>query len=166
MLVKNGGPILVKTDKEGVRGRLLLTQHFNRRTERAKRMALRAHATAGEQRLWQHLRSKQLGGTFRRQYSVDAYVLDFYAPRPKLAVEVDGDSHFRPAATVYDEERTRHLNRFGIEVVRFTNAEIAEHIEAVLAAIGEALKRRPTTSPSPPPSKGGGNSFGPRNTSP
>jgi very-short-patch-repair endonuclease len=145
-----------------------MTQHFNRRTERAKRTALHTHATEAEQRLWQHLRSKQLGVKFRRQYSVDAYVLDFYAPRSKLAVEVD--SHFRPAATVYDEERTRHLNRFGIEVVRFTNAEIAENIEAVRAAIGEVLKRRPTTfvptSPSPPPSKGGGNSFGPRNTSP
>jgi very-short-patch-repair endonuclease len=150
--------------KEGVRGRFLLTQHFNRRTERAKRTALRAHATAAEQRLWQHLRGEQFGVKFRRQYSVDAYVLDFYAPRSKLAVEVD--SHFRPAATVYDEERTRHLKRFGIEVVRFRNAEVAENIEAVLAAIGEALKRWPTTSPSPPPSKGGGNSFGPGNTSP
>jgi very-short-patch-repair endonuclease len=126
---------------------------------------LRRNAPEAEQRLWPHLRGKQLGVTFRRQYSVDAYVLDFYAPQSKLAVEVDGDSHFRPAATVYDEERTRHLKRFGIEVVRFTNAEIAENIEAVLAAIGEALKRRPTTSPSPPPSKGGGTSFGPRNTS-
>jgi very-short-patch-repair endonuclease len=152
--------------KEGVRGRLLLMQHFNRGTERAKRKALRRNAPEAEQRLWQHLRGKQLGVKFRRQYSVDAYVLDFYAPQSKLAVEVDGDSHFRPAATVYDEERTGHLNRFGIEVVRFTNAEIAENIEAVLAAIGEALKRRPTTSPSPPPSKGGGNSFGSRNTSP
>ena len=152
--------------KEGARGRLRLTQHFNRGTERAKRKALRRNAPEAEQRLWQHLRSKQLGVKFRRQYSVDAYVLDFYAPRSKLAVEVDGDSHFRPAATVYDEERTRHLNRFGIEVVRFTNAEVAENIQAVLAAIGEALKRRPSTSPSPPPSKGGGNSFGPRNTSP
>lgn len=126
---------------------MILTQHFNRRTERAERRALRTNATAAERRLWQHLRGKQLGVEFRRQYSVDAYVLDFYAPRAKLALEVDGDSHLRAAATGYDQERTTDLNRFGIEVVRFTNGEIFENIEGVLDAIEVALERRGTTAP-------------------
>lgn len=74
-------------------------------------------------------------------------MLDFYAPRAKLAVEVDGDSHFRTAAPVYDEERTSHLNRFGIEVLRFTNREVFENLEGVLHAIEDAFKHRTATSP-------------------
>jgi very-short-patch-repair endonuclease len=88
---------------------------------------------------------------FRRQYSVDAYILDFYAPRSKLAIEVDGDSHFTAAAIQYDRERTTYLNRFGIEVLRFTNLDIANNIEGVLSAIEAAVKRRNSTSPLPPP---------------
>ncbi len=104
-----------------------------------------------EHRLWQRLRGQQLGTKFRRQYSVDAYVLDFYAPRSKLAIEVDGDSHFTAAAIRYDHERTNYLKGFGIEVVRFTNLDIAENIEGVLSIIAAAVKRRTSTSPLPPP---------------
>jgi very-short-patch-repair endonuclease len=89
----------------------------------------------------------QLGAKFRRQYSVDDYVLDFYAPRVKLAVEVDGDSHFGKAGMAHDRERTAHLQSFGIEVLRFTNLEIRENLDGVLARIDEVLQRRRGTSP-------------------
>jgi very-short-patch-repair endonuclease len=115
---------------------LLLTLHFNRGSQREKRKALRRNATDAEQTLWQHLRGKQLGMKFRRQYSVDAYGLDFYAPRSKLAIEVDGDSHFSAAAMAYDQGRTADLQRFGIEVLRFTNVEIRENLDGVLTRIG------------------------------
>ncbi len=137
--------------KEGVRGRLLVSLHFNQCSQRGKRKALRRNASDAEQRLWQRLRGKQLGTKFRRQYSVDAYVLDFYAPRAKLAVEVDGDSHFTAGAIRYDRERTTHLNRFGIEVLRFTNLDVVDNIEGVLSTIEAAVKRRSSTSPLPPP---------------
>lgn len=120
---------------------MILTLHFNRGSQRDKRKALRQNASDAEQRLWRHLRGKQIGTKFRRQYSVDAYVLDFYAPRAKLAIEVDGDSHFTGAAIQYDHERTTHLNRFGIEVLRFTNLDIVENIEGVLTTIEAAVKR-------------------------
>jgi very-short-patch-repair endonuclease len=124
-----------------------MTLHFNRRSERDKRKALRSNASDAEQRLWQRFRAKQLGTKFRRQYSVDAYVLDFYAPQSKLAIEVDGDSHFTAEAMQYDEKRTAYMKQFGIEVLRFTNLEIFENIEGVLDTIERAVKRRRTTSP-------------------
>jgi very-short-patch-repair endonuclease len=130
---------------------LILTLHFNRSRERQKRKALRRNASEAEQRLWQHLRGKQLGIRFRRQYSVDAYVLDFYAPQSKLAIEVDGDAHFTGTAPQSDHERTTYLNRFGIDVLRFTNLDIVENIDGVLSAIAAAVKRRNSTSPLPPP---------------
>jgi len=125
-----------------------LTRHFNRRAEIDKRRELRNAATNAERQLWGHLRARQLGVKFRRQHGVDAVVLDFYAPRAKLAIEVDGDSHFEPEALAHDRQRTQHLRQFGIAVMRFTNAVIYENIEGVLESIREAVERR--TSPGAP----------------
>jgi len=138
--------------RRGSGGGRVLTQHFNKRNELSKRKALRNNATDAEGRLWHHLRAEQLGTKFRRQYSVDAYILDFYAPRSKLAIEVDGNSHFSPEAIEYDRERTTYLERFAIEVLRFTNLEIFENLEGVRTSIEQAIARRKATSPEPPPS--------------
>jgi very-short-patch-repair endonuclease len=113
------------------------------------RKALRQNATDAERRLWPHLRGERLGAKFRRQYSVDAYVLDFYAPGVKLAIEVDGELHYSPEGMAYDRERTTYLERFGITVLRFTNVEVAENIEGVMANIQEAVNLRKTTAPKP-----------------
>ena len=122
------------------------------RTGTEKRFAaLRRNASAAEQTLWQHLRRTQLGTRFRRQYGVDGYALDFYAPRAKLAIEVDGDSHFTASGREYDHLRTTYLRAFGIEVLRFTNMDILQNIEGVLTTIEAAVKRRTATSPLPPP---------------
>jgi very-short-patch-repair endonuclease len=111
---------------------------------------LRNNATEAERTLWWHLRGKQLGVKFRRQYSVDAFVVDFYAPGCKLAVEVDGDSHFTDHGLAHDRERTSCLAKFAIEVIRFTNAEIFEHIDAVVDKIGAAVQRRSQPPLAPP----------------
>lgn len=66
-----------------------MTLHYNRTSQREKRRALRNNATEAERRLWWRLQGKQLGVKFRRQYSVDAFVVDFYSPRCKLAIEVE-----------------------------------------------------------------------------
>ena len=121
---------------------LIVTLHFNRRRDRNKRKSLRGKASDAEKKLWQHLKAKQIGAKFRRQYSVDAYVLDFCSPRLKLAIEIDGDSHFTSEAMSYDRERTAYIEGFGIEVMRFTNLEITENIEAVLEKIKSAVKRK------------------------
>jgi very-short-patch-repair endonuclease len=63
-----------------------LTLHFNRHGQRDQRRTLRNNATASEQKLWARLKGEQLGAKFRRQHSVDAFVVDFYAPRLKLAI--------------------------------------------------------------------------------
>ena len=126
-----------------------MTLHYNRTRERDKRRSLRNNTSGAESKLWWRLRGKQLGTKFRRQHSIDSYIVDFYAPSCKLAIEVDGDSHFTAQAVEYDLQRTAHLERFGIEVIRFTNAEVLENIEAVLDAISQAVKRRnhPQTPP-------------------
>ncbi len=59
-----------------------------------------------ERLLWSRLRGKLIAGyKFRRQYSVESFVIDFYCPQAKLAIEVDGESHYRSGAEEYDRLR-------------------------------------------------------------
>ena len=106
----------------------------------ARARQLRRTLTPAEQRLWQRLRRKQLAGfAFRRQYPIDPLIVDFFCPAAKLVIEVDGDSHLEQ--TDYDAQRTRWLNQLkGVRVLRFTNQAVYDRIEAVLDAIGAALR--------------------------
>ena len=59
--------------------------------------SLRTEMTASEQMLWSRLRKKQLQSTqFYRQKPIGTYIVDFYAPKAKLVVEVDGPQHLKP----------------------------------------------------------------------
>ena len=91
--------------------------------------------------LWSKLQKRQvLGFKFRRQYSVGPYVLDFYCPIAKLAIEVDGNSHFQKDAPEYDRNRQASIEQLGIRFLRFTNLEIHKSLEGALEAITGALK--------------------------
>jgi very-short-patch-repair endonuclease len=99
------------------------------------------------------LRGKQLlGKKMRRQYSVGPYCIDLYCPEARLAIEVDGDSHFTPEAKGHDARRRRFIEEFGIRFVRFTNQDVCENLEGVVEAIAAALREAPSQSP---PFKGG-----------
>ena len=98
-----------------------MTKHYNKKSEQEKRRALRREMTYCEKLVWLHLRKKQLGYRFLRQYSVDYYVIDFYCPKLKLAVEIDGDVHNQPDQKEYDAKRQKYLESFGITFIRITN---------------------------------------------
>ena len=118
-----------------------MTQHFNRITEKARRKQLRNNPTEAERKLWQYLKGKQVAGVkFRRQYSIDAYIIDFYAPSLKLAIEIDGHSHFTSRGIEYDENRTKYIDGFGIRILRFTNDDVYENIEGVISRINEVIQ--------------------------
>jgi very-short-patch-repair endonuclease len=132
-----------------------MTQIFNRSSDTEKRRRLRRESPLAEQCLWLRLRNRQLMGyRFRRQYGIDPYVLDFYCPELKLAIEVDGDSHFE--AREYDRERQRYIESLGIRVLRFTNREVFEGLDdlargiAAFAEAGGAGPREPHLTPSNP----------------
>ena len=113
-----------------------MTQYFNKSEEREKRRRLRNDMPAAEAVVWSRLRRKQVCGCkFRRQYSVGSYVLDFYCPALKLAVEIDGDSHFAADANDYDQQRQAFIESFGIRFLRFTNKQVYGNLEGVLQTI-------------------------------
>jgi very-short-patch-repair endonuclease len=100
--------------------------------------SMRSDATAAERKLWYELLSA-LPHRFTRQKPLGRFVADFYCSRARLVIEVDGDSHFSDVARIYDEARTEWLRAQGIQVLRFTNAEVMQDFEAVGAKVLEAL---------------------------
>ncbi len=102
--------------------------------DRAREM--RAVPTSAEAILWEELRSRRLSGLkFRRQHPVNAYILDFWCPACKLAIELDGSIHDTPEAQEYDAIRQQHLESFGYTVLRFRNEEVLQDMPAVLQQI-------------------------------
>jgi very-short-patch-repair endonuclease len=68
-----------------------------------------------EKLLWEKLRRRQvLGFRFRRQYSVGGYIIDFYCPELRLAIEVDGDSLFQKGSQGKDHRRQMQVEALGI----------------------------------------------------
>ena len=104
---------------------------------------LRSDHTDAERLLWRLLRDRQVVGLkFRRQHSIAPYVLDFYCPDLRLAVEVDGGQHFEPRGERHDAERTRALDEHGIATIRFTNFEVLQQPQAVLETIWRSCDER------------------------
>ena len=81
-----------------------MTKHYNRKTEEVKRKKLRQNSTYTEKIVWMNLRNRRmLGYKFKRQYSADKYIIDFYCPELKFAIEVDGISYHSVVKQIYDK---------------------------------------------------------------
>ena len=72
------------------------------------------------------------------------YILDFYCPIARIAVELDGSQHFEETALLYDEKRKQEFRRIGIDILRYTNREIEESFNGVCQSIDMAIKERTT----------------------
>lgn len=118
-----------------------MTKHYNKRSEKQKRRILRKGMTFCEKILWIHLRRKQLGVRFVRQYSIDQFVIDFYSPEIKFAIELDGDVHNDPIQKEYDAKRQEYLETFGITFLRLTNDELIGNANLAFVKIEETIKK-------------------------
>jgi len=99
--------------------------------ERAR--SLRASMGKTERLLWRRLRGNAAGFRFRRQYSVEAYVLDFFCYQAMLCVEVDGEHH--AARSQDDRNRDAVLHARGIETMRFRTVDVIENLDGVMEVI-------------------------------
>ncbi len=99
---------------------------------------LRNNMTDAETRLWAKLRLRQINGFwFYRQKPIGEYIVDFFCPKAKLVVEVDGGQHFSADGAEYDRIRDEYLESLGLKVMRFTNSEVLKNIEGVVEKIKE-----------------------------
>ncbi|MDZ7968553.1 MAG: endonuclease domain-containing protein [Nostoc sp. DedSLP03] len=117
-----------------------MTELYNKTSEKEKRRSLRNNMPSAEKIVWERLKNRQIDGCkFRRQYSIDVFVVDFYCPELKLAIEIDGDSHFQEGAQVYDYERQCFLESKGTYFLRFTNQQVYQELEGAIAMIAQTV---------------------------
>jgi len=102
-----------------------------------RRRDLRQKTTTAEDVFWEEVRGNKLGYKFKRQFSIDNYVIDFYCPDFKLAIEIDGGIH--KYRRTYDNYRSSILKAYGVFEIRFTNKEIEENLTKVIALIKSKL---------------------------
>ena len=104
---------------------------------------LRTGMTEAEQKLWSRLRGKQLHGVqFYRQKPLGPYIVDFFGPKAKLVIELDGGQHFEPAHQGRDAVRDGWLKKQDLMVLRFDNLQVLRETEAVLEHIWCVMKER------------------------
>jgi very-short-patch-repair endonuclease len=108
---------------------------------KARARALRTSQTSAEAKLWQALRNRRLARwKFRRQHSIDRYIVDFVTLDGKLIIEVDGVTHAAPSEIARDEARTKVLENCGFLVVRVFNTDVYDNLEGVLEMIEGTLR--------------------------
>ena len=117
---------------------------FNRTSSKNKRQSLRVNQTMAERHLWNHVRKDALGVRVRRQYGIGEYIVDFYIPKLKIVIEIDGDSHFTEDNKQYDFVRENYMNNISITTIRYTNSEVMNNIDSVFS---DLLKRVNELSP-------------------
>ena len=119
---------------------------YNRKYLKSRRKDLRNNSTQAEIILWQYLKGSKLEGRkVRRQQSIGNYIVDFYCPKERLVIELDGEVHFNPEAIEYDKQRTKYLESLFINVIRFENKEVIFNIETVLRRIKSKFNNHTTS---------------------
>jgi len=109
---------------------------------------LRKNMTDAERLLWSRVRRKQINDVqFYRQKPLGNYIVDFYCPAADLVVEVDGSQHYSDQGRAKDLERDNYLASLGLQVLRFSNIEVLQELEAVLQVIGEKTRHAGKESP-------------------
>ena len=120
----------------GKSGILRPVKLHNRNNLRNRRKLLRKRLTSAEAYLWKHFKGKKLlGRKFRRQLNIGPFIVDFYYPKEKLIIELDGEIHNNPNAEEYDQQRSNYLIRKGCRVVRFENRLVFDDLSNVLLEI-------------------------------
>jgi len=101
---------------------------------------LRKSATDAERYLWSRLRRNQLKGfQFYRQKIIGRYIVDFYSPKARLVIELDGGQHYEEAGREKDRVRDEALKGIGLTVMRFSDRDVFENTDAVIEKIWNFL---------------------------
>ncbi|MDH6314133.1 very-short-patch-repair endonuclease [Parabacteroides sp. PFB2-10] len=110
---------------------------MNRKDQKGNRKRLRRTATPSEKGLWKLLKElRPYGILFHRQHSIGKYIVDFYCPKIRLVIELDGQSHVgNEEYDIYREEYIKQVA--GVRFLRYENKFVFEHPDCILADIKE-----------------------------
>jgi very-short-patch-repair endonuclease len=108
---------------------------------KSKARELRKNLTHGERVLWSRLRGKQLLDVqFYRQKPIGHYIVDFYAPKAKLVIEVDGSQHLTRDHIGSDQQRDLYLSGMDLKVLRFNSREVLVNTDEVVEVIHRTMR--------------------------
>ncbi len=100
---------------------------------------MRKNMTDEEKVVWYQLLKGRFP-KFHRQQIIGNYIVDFYCPKLKLVIEIDGYQHFEEENLKYDRKRTEYLEGLGFYVLRFDNTEVNKDFENVKFIVGNVCK--------------------------
>ena len=121
-----------------------MTIHYNKQSEKVNRRKLRKEATNAEKILWEKLRGRKfLSLKFKRQYSIAQFVVDFYCPEKRIAIELNGNIHNTEEVRNHDENRDGFIKVFKIKIIRIKNEKVIDDIDDVLEYIKEEIQTSP-----------------------
>lgn len=128
-----------------------MTSFYNTWAQKNRRRSLRNQPIPSEVVTWSLLRGRRLlGCKFRRQYGIGPYIIDFYCPSIRLAVEIDGETHFRPGQDVKDTARQQWIEQQGITFVRLTSDEVMGNLDGVVQKLEMEIKQLVERMPTSP----------------
>jgi very-short-patch-repair endonuclease len=125
---------------------------YNNKTLRERRRELRSRQTETEKILWEYISKNKIKSLrFLRQYSIGPYILDFYCPKIRLGIELDGGVHDKKETKLYDKDREKYLRGLDVSVIRFWNNDVLKNTKAVLDKLLNKIEQLSNKHKSPPP---------------
>jgi very-short-patch-repair endonuclease len=100
---------------------------------------LRKNPTKAEKCLWERIKLKHLGAKFYRQKPLGDYIVDFYCPKARLVIEVDGGHHFTEVGKGNDQLRDEYMKSLELMVLRVSNSEVTGNTDNVVERIRKIL---------------------------
>ena len=91
----------------------------------------RRNQTPEERKMWYDYLNK-VKPRFHRQRVIGNYIVDFYSPKLKIIIEIDGYQHYYEENREYDKKRTEYLESLGFVVIRFDNTEVKKRFPWVV----------------------------------
>ena len=104
---------------------------------------LRKDMTPWERKLWYCYLNKY-PVRFHRQTPIGHFIADFFCPKARLIIELDGGGHYEPNKVKADDKRTRILESYGLKVIRFCNTDIDKNFYGVCTVIDQEVRSRTT----------------------
>ena len=108
---------------------------YNRKFNKSVRKILRNNMTNAEFLLWARLKHNQLGYKFRRQHGIGQFIVDFYCPKIKLCIEIDGEVHRKEDIKSLDIIKQKLFKTLNIKTIRFTNNQVENELFKVINKI-------------------------------
>ena len=102
---------------------------------------MRKQPTDEERKLWYDF-LRYITPKFHRQKVIGNYIADFYSPKLKIIIEVDGYQHYQELNKIYDDKRTEFFNSLGYEVIRIDNYDVSYNIDNVAVYIIQICKEK------------------------